>query len=190
MDESHPIVAQSPYAATKVAADQLADSYFRAFGVPVVTIRPFNTFGPRQSMRAILPTLMAQALFHDRIVAGSLTPVRDMTYVSDTVAAFMSVGSAEGVEGELFNVGSGIGRTVAEMVDVVQHVAGVEKPVEHDEARVRPERSEVTALVCDYRKAELAFGYKPCVDFQDGLARLRDDLLGNSTSGDVDAYHI
>ena len=154
MDESHPLVAQSPYAATKVAADQLAGSYFRSFDLPVTTLRPFNTFGPRQSMRAVLPTLMAQALHADRIVVGALAPVRDMNYVSDTVAAFLGVGAADGVEGELFNVGSGVGRTVADMLAAIQRVAGVDKPVVQDEARFRPEKSEVRALVCDYRKGE------------------------------------
>ena len=190
MDESHPIVAQSPYAATKVAADQLAGSYFRSFDVPVTTLRPFNTFGPRQSMRAVLPTLMAQALYSDRIVAGSLTPVRDMNYVSDTVAAFLGVGAAEGVEGELFNVGSGTGRTIADMLAAIQRVAGVEKPVEQEEARIRPEKSEVMALICDYRKAQAAFGYEPHVDFEEGLVKLRDYLVGGEMPAGLATYHV
>jgi NAD dependent epimerase/dehydratase len=190
MDESHPLVAQSPYAATKVAADQLAGSYFRSFDVPVATLRPFNTFGPRQSMRAVLPTLMAQALSRDRIVVGSLAPVRDMNYVTDTVAAFLGVGAAEGVEGELFNIGSGKGRTVADMLDAIQRVVGVEKPVVQDEARMRPEMSEVMALICDYGKAKAVFGYEPRVDFEEGLVRLRDYLVGSKTVADVAAYHV
>jgi len=190
MDESHPIVAQSPYAATKVAADQLAGSYFRSFDVPVTTLRPFNTFGPRQSMRAVLPTLMAQALYSDRIVAGSLTPVRDMNYVSDTVAAFLGVGAAEGVEGELFNVGSGTGRTIADMLAAIQRVVGVEKPVEQEEARIRPEKSEVMALICDYRKAQAAFGYEPHVDFEEGLVKLRDYLVGGEMPAGLATYHV
>lgn len=190
MDEAHPIVAQSPYAATKVAADQLAGSYFRSFDLPVTTLRPFNTFGPRQSMRAVLPTLMAQALYGDRIIVGALDPVRDMNYVADTVAAFLGVGSAEGVEGELFNVGSGVGRTIAEMLDAIQRVAGVDKPVHQDERRLRPEKSEVRALICDYRKARAAFGYEPRVDFDEGLARLRDYLIERGTPSDLTAYHV
>jgi len=190
MDESHPLVAQSPYAATKVAADQLAGSYFRSFDVPVTTLRPFNTFGPRQSMRAVLPTLMAQALYSDRILVGSLAPVRDMNYVADTVTAFLSVGAAEGVEGELFNVGSGVGRTVGDMVEAVQRIAGVEKPVAQDPARMRPEKSEVNALICDFRKAEAAFGYAPQVAFDEGLAHLRDYLLALAAPARVAAYHV
>ena len=190
MDESHPLVAQSPYAATKLAADQLAGSYFRSFDLPVTTLRPFNTFGPRQSMRAVLPTLMVQALYGDRIMVGSLEPVRDMNYVTDTVAAFLGVGAADGVEGELFNVGSGKGRTVAEMLDAVQRVAGVEKPVEQDDARMRPEKSEVMALICDYGKAKATFGYEPRVDFEEGLVRLRDYLVEREMPAGLSAYHV
>lgn len=190
MDETHPVVAQSPYAATKVAADQLAASYFRSFDLPVAILRPFNTFGPRQSMRAVLPTIMAQALFADEIVVGSLDPVRDMNYVSDTVAAFLAVGAQDGVVGELFNIGSGIGRSIAEMIDVVQEVAGTNKPVRQDAARVRPEKSEVKALICDYRKAESAFGYRPIVEFAEGLERLRDYLAEHAPSSDVAVYRI
>jgi NAD dependent epimerase/dehydratase len=190
MNESHPLVAQSPYAATKVAADQLAGSYFRSFDVPVATLRPFNTFGPRQSMRAVLPTLMAQALYRDRIVVGSLAPVRDMNYVADTVGAFLSVGAAEGVDGELFNIGSGTGRTIGDMLDAIQRVVGVEKPVEQDQVRMRPEKSEVMALICDYGKAKASFGYEPRVDFEEGLVRLRDYLARSEMSADVAAYFV
>jgi nucleoside-diphosphate-sugar epimerase len=141
-------------------------------------------------MRAVLPTLMAQALYSDRIVAGSLTPVRDMNYVSDTVAAFLGVGAAEGVEGELFNVGSGTGRTIADMLAAIQRVAGVEKPVEQEEARIRPEKSEVMALICDYRKAQAAFGYEPHVDFEEGLVKLRDYLVGGEMPAGLATYHV
>ena len=190
MDESHPIVAQSPYAATKVAADQLAGSYFRSFDVPVTTLRPFNTFGARQSLRAVLPTLMAQALYGERIVVGSLAPVRDMNHVADTVAGFMGVGASGGVEGELFNVGSGVGRTVGDMVEAVQRVAGVDKPVEQEEVRMRPEKSEVNALICDFGKASAAFGYEPRVAFDDGLADLRDYLVTRGAPNRVAEYHV
>jgi NAD dependent epimerase/dehydratase len=190
MDESHPIVAQSPYAATKVAADQLAGSYFRSFDVPVTTLRPFNTFGPRQSLRAVLPTLMAQALYSDRVMVGSLTPVRDMNHVADTVAGFMGVGAADGVEGELFNVGSGVGRTVGDMLEAIQRVVGVDKPVEQEEVRMRPEKSEVSALICDFGKAKTAFGYEPRVAFDDGLADLRDYLVARGAPTRVADYHV
>lgn len=190
MDESHPLVAQSPYAATKIAADQLAGSYFRSFDLPVTTLRPFNTFGPRQSMRAVLPTLMTQALYADRIMVGALEPIRDMTYVSDTVDAFLGVGAADGVEGELFNVGSGVGRTIADMLAAIQRVVGVDKPVEEAEARLRPEKSEVSALICDFQKAQGAFGYEPRVEFEEGLANLREYLVAREAPSDLAVYHV
>ena len=168
----------------------LPRSYFRSFDLPVATLRPFNTYGPRQSMRAVLPTIMAQALFADEIVVGSLEPVRDMNYVSDTVAAFLAVGEQEGVIGELFNIGSSVGRSIAEMINAVQEVAGTNKPVRQDAARVRPEKSEVNALICDYRKAEATFGYRPVVDFAEGLGRLRDYLAEHAPSSDVAVYRI
>jgi NAD dependent epimerase/dehydratase len=190
MDESHPLVAQSPYAATKIAADQLASSYFRSFDLPLTILRPFNTYGPRQSMRAVLPTIMAQALFADNIVVGSLDPVRDMNYVSDTTKSFLAVGASESVEGQLFNIGSGTGRTIAEMIEAVQRVAGTEKPVRQDKARVRPEKSEVRALICDYRKAAETFGYQPSVSFEEGLARVRDYIIEHGSPSDVTVYRI
>jgi NAD dependent epimerase/dehydratase len=190
MTELHPLVAQSPYAATKVAADQLAGSYFRAFETPVTTIRPFNTFGPRQSLRAVIPTLMAQAMHSETIRVGALEPVRDMNFVEDTVAGFLGVGAAEGVEGEVFNVGSGVGRTVGEILDEIQQTVGVDKPVLQEQARVRPPKSEVMALVCDYAKAASAFGYAPRVDFRDGLGQVRDYLAELDQSADPTGYVV
>lgn len=187
MTEDHPLVAQSPYAATKVAADQLALSYHRSFDTPVVVCRPFNTFGPRQSMRAVLPTLMAQALYAPEIAVGSLEPVRDMNYVSDTVEGFLRIADGSEVDGETFNIGSGIGRTVGEMLDLIQAVAGTDKPVVVADERKRPEKSEVVALVCDYSKAAARVGYKPSVGFQEGLQRLRDHLVATPVS-DVAPY--
>jgi nucleoside-diphosphate-sugar epimerase len=190
IDESHPLVGQSPSAATKIAADQLAGSYFRSFDTPVTTLRPFNTFGPRQSLRAVLPTLMAQALHSDRIRVGALDPVRDMNVVDDTVSGFLGVGVSDGVEGEVYNVGSGVGRTNAEMLADVQDVAGVDKPVEQEGTRIRPAKSEVEALVCDYGKAGAAFGYAPSVGFREGLSRLRDELDGARAPADPSEYHV
>lgn len=187
MTEDHPLVAQSPYAATKVAADQLALSYYRSFDTPVVVCRPFNTFGPRQSMRAVLPTLMAQALFGDEISVGSLDPVRDMNYVADTVDGFLRLADAQGIEGETFNLGSGVGRTVGEMLDLVQKIAGTDKPVRVAAERQRPGKSEVVALICDYTKAAERLGYAPTVGFEAGLERLRDHLAAHPPA-DVTPY--
>jgi UDP-glucose 4-epimerase len=180
IDEAHPLVAQSPYSASKIAADKLVESYHLSFGVPVTTLRPFNTFGPRQSLRAVIPSLMAQALYSDEIVTGLLTPVRDLTYVFDTVTAFLGIGAADAVVGEVFNVGSGRGYSVAEVLDLVQEVAGVDKPVRQVVERMRPPASEVDRLVCDPTKAAGAFGYAPTYDLFTGLERVRDHLLGHA----------
>jgi nucleoside-diphosphate-sugar epimerase len=176
IDERHPLVGQSPYAATKIAADKLAESYFLSFGVPVSTIRPFNTFGPRQSMRAVIPSMMVQALWTDEIVVGSLEPVRDMNYVLDTVAGLMGVAESDATVGGTFNVGSGEGRKIEEILRMVQEVADVNKPVKIDDERVRPDSSEVAVLVCDYSLAKRSFGYEPKYEFRRGLEEVRDYL--------------
>ncbi len=189
MDEDHPIVAQSPYAATKAGADQLVTSYGTSFGLPVVVCRAFNTFGPRQSLRAILPTVVAQALYSDEIVVGSSTPVRDMNFVSDTVAGLLAVGSTEGIEGEVFNIGSGVGRSVAEIIEVVLAVTGVDRPVRSADERVRPDRSEVAELICDISKATQILGYRPTVPFEIGVAAVRDYLTEYRPT-DPSSYHV
>lgn len=189
MDERHPIVAQSPYAATKAGADQLVTSYGTSFGLPVAVCRAFNTFGPRQSLRAIIPTVVAQALYSDEIVVGSSSPVRDMNFVSDTVAGLLAVGSTEGIEGEVFNIGSGVGRSVAEMIEVVQAVTGVDRPVRSVDERVRPDRSEVAELICDISKATEILGYRPTVPFEIGVAAVRDYLIEHRPT-DPSSYHV
>jgi UDP-glucose 4-epimerase len=189
MDESHPIVTQSPYAATKAGADHLATSYWTSFGLPVAVCRAFNTFGPRQSLRAVLPTVVAQALYADEIRVGAVTPVRDMNFVSDTVVGLLAVGSTDGIDGQVFNIGSGVGRSVAEMIAVVQDVVGVDKPVRSMTERVRPDRSEVTALVSDITKATRILGYRPEVPFEVGVAAVRDYLVDHRP-GDPSGYHI
>jgi nucleoside-diphosphate-sugar epimerase len=189
MGEWHPLSAQSPYAATKIGADQLAASYYNSFDVPVTTLRPFNTYGPRQSLRAVLPTLMAQALHSNEILVGSLDPLRDMNFVSDTVAAFLALAETDHVVGEVYNVGSGEARSVGQMLDIVQEVAGTDKPVRVLPERVRPPRSEVGLLLADFSKAHAAFGYSPSVSFRDGLERLKNHLLASAPE-ELNRYHI
>jgi UDP-glucose 4-epimerase len=190
IDERHPLVAQSPYAATKIAADKLAESYALSFGLPVTVLRPFNTFGPRQSLRAVIPSLMTQALYGEEIVAGSLAPVRDMNYVLDTVAAFLAIGAADGVVGNVYNVGSGRGVTIGEIAAMVQKVAGVDKPVRQVEERVRPAGSEVERLVCDFSRAAAAFGYAPSYTLEAGLEQVRDHLLAHPPAYDPSQYRV
>lgn len=170
MDEHHPLVAQSPYAASKIAADQLVGSYFRSFGTPAVTLRPFNTFGPRQSTRAVIPTIIQQLLRGPTVRIGSLTPVRDMNPVHNTVDAFLRAGEVEGIEGDVFVVGSGTGHTIADLIAVTASLLHRDPDIVVDDDRLRPEASEVDRLVCDYGKASRVLGYEPHMSLADGLA--------------------
>jgi NAD dependent epimerase/dehydratase len=173
IDESHPLQAQSPYAASKVAADKLAESYHLSFGLPVVTLRPFNTYGPRQSARAVIPTVVTQlAQASTPLRLGLLTPTRDFNHVTDTVAAFLAVGTApaDRVIGRVFNSGTGVETSIADVVTLVGEILGVEPEVETEEARTRPDASEVMRLVADATALRDATGWAPEVPLRDGLA--------------------
>ena len=170
--ETHPLVAQSPYAASKIAADKLAESYALAFDLPVAILRPFNTYGPRQSERAVIPTVIRQALDPacDAISVGDTTPTRDFNYVADTVAAFLAVGAADRLDfGRAYNSGTGTAVSVGAMIELVRAATGTNKPVSRDETRVRPENSEVRALISDPRALRAATGWAPKVDLKSGL---------------------
>src|SRR5690606_16336490 len=153
IDEQHPLVGQSPYSATKIAADKLALSYYLSFDTPVTVVRPFNTFGPRQSMRAIIPTIIAQALTRDRLKLGSLDPVRDFTFVTDTARGFLAASLSDRVIGETVNLGVGEACSVRELVDMVGKLLGRELQVETDDRRIRPDNSEVLRLISNNTKA-------------------------------------
>ena len=170
MDERHPLQGQSPYAATKIAADHLAESYYRSHGVPVVTLRPFNTFGPRQSARAVIPTILSGLLAgHREIRLGDLRPVRDFTFVYDTVRAFIAA-AERGEPGEVYNVGQGRGWSVRDVVNLCRRVTGhLGTKVVADSLRKRPAQSEVWRLVCDSRKARRVFGWTPTFSLEEGL---------------------
>lgn len=170
MDEKHPIHPQSPYAATKAAADYLAQSFFYTNQLPIVTIRPFNTFGPRQSTRALIPTIIAQALFSEDVRLGKLTPVRDYTYVDDTVDGFIRV-AEQGEPGEVYNVGRGNGLSVGAIARTIIGIARQKVPITYEELRSRPEQSEVMSLVCDSHKVHQQTGWRPLTDFETGIAK-------------------
>jgi NAD dependent epimerase/dehydratase len=176
IDEDHPLQAQSPYAATKVGADKLVLSYQQSFGTPAVVARPFNTFGPRQSARAIIPTIVTQALTRDTIELGATTPTRDFLYVDDTVRGIMRCAERSGVEGEVFNLGTGHEISVGDIAGRILRVLGLEVPIVEAEARLRPPNSEVDRLVADYSKAEKLLGWRPLVEFDQGLQRTIDWL--------------
>lgn len=176
--ESHPLNPQSPYAATKVAADQLALTYHRSFETPVVVARPFNTYGPRQSARAVIPTIITQALTRDRIELGALSPKRDFTFVADTAAALAACAATVGVEGETFNFGSGEEHVIADVVQLVLEQLGISLPVEATDERLRPPASEVERLLADASRARTRLGWEPTVAFADGVAQTIEWLRG------------
>jgi NAD dependent epimerase/dehydratase len=172
MGEDHPLSAQSPYAASKVAADMLAASYARSFECPVVTLRPFNTYGPRQSARAVVPTIITQALTGDHVRLGSTTPVRDLLYVEDTAAAFLAAAVAEDVTGHVIHVGTGHGLTIADLAArILERVGKPGCAIALDAERLRPGTSEVDRLVCDPTRAREVLGWTPTIDLDEGLDR-------------------
>jgi len=171
IDENHPLQGQSPYSASKIAADKLAEAYFRSFGTPVVTLRPFNTYGPRQSARAFIPTIISQALMQDRISLGALSPERDMTYVMDTVEGFIRAASTPGIEGETIHLGTGAARSIGDFATLVLGLMGKTMPILHDPARDRPAKSEVTKLISENGKARRLLGWAPQISIEDGLRR-------------------
>jgi NAD dependent epimerase/dehydratase len=171
IDEDHPLQGQSPYSASKIGADKIAESFSCAYELPVVTVRPFNTYGPRQSARAVIPTIITQALNQDVIHLGSLGTRRDFTYVSDTVNGFIKAGLAEGVEGQVFNLGTGTEVTIGELADKVIQMVGRPVQIESDTNRLRPEKSEVMRLLSDNNLAQQKLDWRPEVDLDEGLRR-------------------
>ena len=180
ISEEHPIQAQSPYAASKVGADKLVESYHASFEVPAVTLRPFNTFGPRQSARAVIPTVVSQiAAGAEEIRLGALDPTRDFLFVHDTAAAFATVGTAppEQVLGEVFNAGTGDEISIGRLAETICALMGRPVPVRLDDQRLRPAASEVMRLVCDSTKLRTATGWAPANDLADGLKLTIDWFL-------------
>ncbi len=172
IDEKHPLVGQSPYSASKIGADQVAHSYWSSFGVPVTTVRPFNTYGPRQSQRAFVPSVIVQLLSGaESISLGSLSPTRDLTFVTDTAEGFRAVAEGTGGLGEVFNMGSGFEISMGEVVEMLCEISGRKVAVTEDPARVRPGNSEVERLWSDSSKIESAFGWTPSHAGRDGLYR-------------------
>ena len=180
IDEEHPLQGQSPYSASKIGADKMVESYVRSFGLPAATLRPFNTYGPRQSLRAIIPTITAQALAGDVIRLGSLSPLRDFTFVTDTARAFLAVAESEAAIGGTFNAGNGKGIAIGDLADLIVEILDSSARVETDETRIRPEASEVFTLLADTGAIAEATGWRPEVTLRDGLTQtiafLRDRL--------------
>jgi dTDP-glucose 4,6-dehydratase len=170
--ETHPLCAQSPYSASKIGADKVAESFHLAFGLPVVTVRPFNTYGPRQSARAVVPTIAAQALAGRPVRLGALAPTRDLLYVGDTARGFMAAAAADRAVGEVVNLGTGREIAIGDLAAKVIAACRATVPVEHDAARLRPKDSEVERLCADNTKARDLLGWAPEVSLEDGLGRV------------------
>jgi dTDP-glucose 4,6-dehydratase len=190
IDESHALEAQSPYAASKIACDKLVQSYARSYSLPAVTLRPFNTYGPRQSARAIIPTIITQALTRKQVLLGATHPTRDLTFVSDTVEAFLRVAEAPGIEGQLYQVGSGREITIGELADRIIRIIGGDIRVTFDASRIRPASSEVGRLVCDASRARADLGWEPRVALDDGLSRTVDWIGQNLAAYRPEIYNI
>jgi nucleoside-diphosphate-sugar epimerase len=180
IDEEHPLQGQSPYSASKIGADKMVESYACSFELPATTLRPFNTYGPRQSLRAVIPTITAQALAGDLVRLGSLSPVRDFTYVTDTARAFLAVAESEATIGGTFNAGNGKGIAIGDLAELILEILDSSARLETDETRIRPEASEVFTLLADTAAIAEATGWRPEVSLRDGLAQtiafLRDRL--------------
>lgn len=171
IDERHPLHAQSPYAASKLGGEAVAASYHASFDLPVAIVRPFNTYGPRQSRRAVIPSILAQlAQRRPAVRVGALTPRRDFTYVTDTVRGLLAAGAAPGAVGEVINLGSGHDVSIAELAALCGAVAGHAPPIVSERERTRPARSEVQHLRCDARRAARLLDWTPRVDLRAGLA--------------------
>jgi dTDP-glucose 4,6-dehydratase len=169
ISEEHPLQGQSPYSASKIGADKLAESFYCAYDLPVVTVRPFNTFGPRQSARAVIPTIIMQALDGKTIRLGNLDTTRDFTYVVDTVAGFLLAGSTVGVEGGVFNLGTGTDIRIGDVAERIIQKVGLNSELVIEPERLRPQKSEVLRLVSDNRLARARLGWEPRVAFDEGL---------------------
>lgn len=169
IDEKHPLRGQSPYAATKIGSDALGESYHRAFGLPVSILRPFNTFGPRQSARAIIPTIISQALSRPVVRLGSLDPRRDLTYVKDTVSGFLAIARCEAAIGRVVNVGRGDDVSIGDLVERIGQRLGTPIVVKADPDRVRPAASEVGRLLAGTALAQELWGWTPQYSLDQGL---------------------
>lgn len=172
IDELHPLVGQSPYSASKISADQLALSYHLSFDSPITIARPFNTYGPRQSSRAIIPTIFSQAILGDTLTLGNLSPTRDLTYVDDTCRGFIEIANHPNLSGEVINIGSNQEISIGDLAELIKEIVGKELDIVESIDRQRPEKSEVDRLLCDNSKICKLTTWKPEVGLRDGLSNV------------------
>ncbi len=190
IDEKHSLQGQSPYSASKIGGDKIAESFYCSFGLPVTTIRPFNTFGPRQSTRAVIPTIITQALTSNSIKLGSLTPIRDLTYVADTVQGFIKFAESPKTVGKTVNTGSGRGITIGELAALIIRQMNPDATIICDEERIRPDKSEVMQLLCDNRLAKDLAGWEPQYTLEDGLAHTIEWMREHISSYKTGSYTV
>lgn len=197
IDEEHPLQGQSPYSASKIGADQMALSFYKSFDTPISIIRPFNTYGPRQSARAVIPTIIGQlATGNTTIKLGAISPTRDFNYVKDTVSGFISVMESEKSDGQVINIGSNYEVSIEETAKMIGDIMNVNLTIETDEQRLRPDKSEVERLWADNQKAKELLGWKPDYGGKDGLRRGLEETIDwftnpeNLASYKTDVYNI
>ena len=190
MDENHPLQGQSPYSASKIAADKMAESYYLSFGLPVVIGRPFNTFGPRQSARAVIPTIIAQALTGSEVRLGSLLTTRDFNFVADTVEGFICAATAEDAIGQVINFGTGLETSISQLATKLGSLLGKELTLLTEDQRVRPKNSEVERLCADATKARELLDWKPRVSLEDGLRQTIAWMEHNLQRYRINAYAV
>ena len=191
IDEEHPLRGQSPYSASKISADKMAESYFLSFSLPVVILRPFNTFGPRQSARAVIPTIITQALSSQSVIKlGNLDARRDLTFVTDTTNAFLLAGITSSIEGELIHFGSGKTVSIGELADRILKICGSNAVIEVDKDRIRPEKSEVEVLQCNPAKARKFLDWTPEITLDEGLRRVASFIRQHQDIYDSTIYNI
>lgn len=189
IDELHPMVGQSPYSASKIAADKMAESYYLSFELPVITARPFNTFGPRQTARAVIPTIASQLISgKEQLTLGALSPTRDFNYVTDTARGMLALALCPEAEGQVVNIGSGDEWSISETVNMLCDIAGREVEILTDEERIRPEKSEVNRLLADNTIISNLTDWTSNVSFQEGLERTYEWIEKNIHHFDVNTY--
>ncbi len=190
IDEKHPLQGQSPYSASKIGADKIAESYYRSFNLPVATIRPFNTYGPRQSARAVIPTIITQVLKGDKLKLGDLTPTRDLNFVYDTVEGFLKMATVPEAIGEVINIGSGKEISIGDLAKKIMSLIGKDVPIVTEEIRKRPEKSEVQRLLADNSKAKKVLNWQPKYTIDEGLKITIDWISKNLDKYKVDIYNV
>ncbi len=191
IDEKHPLQGQSPYSASKIGADKMAESYFCSFSLPVATLRPFNTYGPRQSARAVIPTIISQVLAGKSVIKlGALSPRRDLTFVKDTARGFVKMAESDESVGQVVNIGNNSEITIGDLADKIIALSGRTVAIECDENRLRPQNSEVNRLWCNNAKAAELIGWTPSYSLDEGLAETMEWIGKNLSTYKPDIYNV